>query len=110
MAYKLVEINGSPRVKLSNEIEKVTIPGKNALTGSTAQWHSYFRLVVPADSLPPVVRSNCLCGAPTMNQAALDNLSHCSVAFAGVGRCSCGEMRYLKKVELAAPPAENMRN
>jgi len=28
MVFKLVEINGTPKIKLSNEIEKITIPGK----------------------------------------------------------------------------------
>ena len=28
--YKLVEINGKPKIKLSQDVEKVTMPGKKA--------------------------------------------------------------------------------
>ena len=30
MVYKLVEVNGQPRIKLSQELAKVTIPGNKA--------------------------------------------------------------------------------
>lgn len=64
--YKLVEINGVPRIKLSQDIAKVTIPGKkNAyrLFGSKEK-HAVLDIMLQADEEPPQVGKRILCRHP----------------------------------------------
>lgn len=67
--YKLVEIDGAPRIKLSNDIEKVLIPGKKVayrLFGE-AGW-PLLDLLVGSHEDQPVVGQRTLCLHPFMEQ------------------------------------------
>jgi len=68
--YKLVEIEGSPRIKLSQEIEKVSLPGRK---GAYRLWGSeeedgpggpVVDLLTIADEEPPKVGDKILCRHP----------------------------------------------
>lgn len=63
--YKLVEINGHPRIKLSQDVEKITMPGNKSvyrLYGSDG--HALIDLIQKKDEEPPVVGQNALCRHP----------------------------------------------
>ncbi|CAF3487633.1 unnamed protein product [Rotaria socialis] len=63
--YKLVELNGIPRIKVSHDIEKITIPGRKSLyrlydSGGEAICDLMTRLDEPA----PMANSRLLCQHP----------------------------------------------
>jgi len=63
--YKMVEINGSPRIKLSEDVMKVTMPGKKAayrLYG--ADGHALIDLLMRSIESPPQVGQKVLCRHP----------------------------------------------
>ena len=68
--YKLVEVDGEPRIKLSNDIEKVLIPGKKIayrLFGE-AGWPLLDLLVGAAEPNPPTEGGRVLCRHPFVEQ------------------------------------------
>eukprot|EP00581_Thalassiosira_minuscula_P002414 CAMPEP_0183736312 /NCGR_PEP_ID=MMETSP0737-20130205/49020_1 /TAXON_ID=385413 /ORGANISM="Thalassiosira miniscula, Strain CCMP1093" /LENGTH=567 /DNA_ID=CAMNT_0025970275 /DNA_START=134 /DNA_END=1837 /DNA_ORIENTATION=+ len=68
--YKLVEIDGEPRIKLSNDIEKVLIPGSKVayrLFGE-AGWPLLDLLVDKNEAEPPTEGNRTLCLHPFMEQ------------------------------------------
>ncbi|XP_044315581.1 nicotinate phosphoribosyltransferase isoform X2 [Drosophila rhopaloa] len=63
--YKLVEINGQPRIKLSQDVEKVTMPGnKNAYRLYSADGHALIDLLQKVSEPPPAVSQKVLCRHP----------------------------------------------
>uniref|UniRef100_A0A0A1XAE0 Nicotinate phosphoribosyltransferase n=1 Tax=Zeugodacus cucurbitae TaxID=28588 RepID=A0A0A1XAE0_ZEUCU len=63
--YKLVEINGQPRIKLSQDVEKVTMPGhKNAFRLYSADGHALIDLLQKVSEPPPSVGQKVLCRHP----------------------------------------------
>lgn len=63
--YKLVSVNGHPRIKLSEEMEKVTIPGKKRsfrLYGK--EGYALVDLLIGAKEPPPRVGERILCRHP----------------------------------------------
>ncbi|XP_075152371.1 nicotinate phosphoribosyltransferase isoform X2 [Haematobia irritans] len=63
--YKLVEINGQPRIKLSQDVEKVTMPGhKNAFRLYSADGHALIDLLQKVSEPPPAVGQKVLCRHP----------------------------------------------
>lgn len=63
--YKLVMINGSPRLKLSQELSKVTIPGrKEAFRLLDAGGHPILDLMIEVGTTPPVAGERVLCRHP----------------------------------------------
>lgn len=63
--YKLVEINGQARIKLSQDVEKVTMPGnKNCFRLYGADNHALIDLLQRFDEPPPVVGQKVLCRHP----------------------------------------------
>jgi nicotinate phosphoribosyltransferase len=65
MVYKLVEINGKPRIKLSQEITKVTIPGaKEAYRLIGAEGVPLLDLLVRVGESPPQPGRRLLCRHP----------------------------------------------
>lgn len=65
MVYKLVEIHGEPRIKLSQDASKVTIPGRKEayrLVGSNGS--PLLDLMIGCDEKPPVVGKKMLCRNP----------------------------------------------
>lgn len=55
--YKLVEIRGQPRIKLSEEVEKVTIPGKKwAYRLYGKEGFALVDLMIGDNELPPKVK------------------------------------------------------
>ncbi|TMW62539.1 hypothetical protein Poli38472_005157 [Pythium oligandrum] len=65
MVYKLVEINGEPRIKLSQDPSKVTIPGrKNAYRLVGENGRPILDLMVGCDEQPPQVGKKLLCRNP----------------------------------------------
>lgn len=65
MVYKLVEINGEPRIKLSQDVSKVTIPGRKEgfrLIGSNGK--PLLDLMIGCNEKPPVVGQKLLCRNP----------------------------------------------
>uniref|UniRef100_A0A034VS92 Nicotinate phosphoribosyltransferase n=2 Tax=Bactrocera dorsalis TaxID=27457 RepID=A0A034VS92_BACDO len=63
--YKLVEINGQPRIKLSQDVEKVTMPGnKNAYRLYSADGHALIDLLQKVSEPPPSVGQKVLCRHP----------------------------------------------
>lgn len=60
--YKLVEINGNPRTKLSEDMEKATMPGnKNVYRLYSLDGHALIDLLQKNDEPPPVVGQRVLC-------------------------------------------------
>ncbi|XP_017468064.1 PREDICTED: nicotinate phosphoribosyltransferase isoform X3 [Rhagoletis zephyria] len=63
--YKLVEINGQPRMKLSQDVEKVTMPGhKNAFRLYSADGHALIDLLQKVTEPPPSIGQKVLCRHP----------------------------------------------
>uniref|UniRef100_A0A1A9UPZ4 Nicotinate phosphoribosyltransferase n=1 Tax=Glossina austeni TaxID=7395 RepID=A0A1A9UPZ4_GLOAU len=63
--YKLVEINGQPRIKLSQDVEKVTMPGhKNAYRLYSSDGHALIDLLQKVSETPPEVGQKVLCRHP----------------------------------------------
>lgn len=65
--YKLVEINGQPRIKLSQEVEKLVIPcRKNVFRLLGGDGKPLVDIMLMADESPPVVGVKILCRHPFM--------------------------------------------
>jgi nicotinate phosphoribosyltransferase len=65
MVYKLVEIEGKPRIKISQDISKVTIPGaKNAFRLIGKDNVPILDLLVPDSESPPAPGRRLLCHHP----------------------------------------------
>lgn len=63
--YKLVEVNGQSRIKLSNDAAKVTIPGrKDAYRLVRADGKAYLDLMVAVGAPPPQPGERVLCRHP----------------------------------------------
>ncbi|XP_074110297.1 nicotinate phosphoribosyltransferase isoform X1 [Cotesia typhae] len=63
--YKMVEINNHPRIKLSQEVDKITIPGrKNAYRLYGADSHALIDLLQRCDEPAPQVGTRVLCRHP----------------------------------------------
>ncbi|MBF0566416.1 MAG: nicotinate phosphoribosyltransferase [Nitrospirae bacterium] len=63
--YKLVEIDGEPRIKLTQDIEKVTIPGrKDAYRLYGSDGRAILDLLVQHGDAPPVTGKRVLCRHP----------------------------------------------
>jgi nicotinate phosphoribosyltransferase len=63
--YKLVEINSSPKIKLSEDVEKVTLPGKkDAYRLFGGDGHALLDLLVQSSEERPAVGSRVLCRHP----------------------------------------------
>ncbi|XP_055681006.1 nicotinate phosphoribosyltransferase isoform X2 [Lutzomyia longipalpis] len=63
--YKLVEINNQARIKLSQDVEKVTMPGsKNAFRLFGADGHALIDLMQKVSEPPPEVGQKVLCRHP----------------------------------------------
>ncbi|XP_077299002.1 nicotinate phosphoribosyltransferase isoform X1 [Arctopsyche grandis] len=63
--YKLVEINGQPRIKLSQDVGKVTMPGhKEAYRLYGADGHALIDLLQRSSEAPPEVGQKVLCRHP----------------------------------------------
>lgn len=63
--YKLVEINGQARIKLSHDVEKITMPGNKSvyrLYGSDG--HALIDLIQKKSEKPPAVGQKVLCTHP----------------------------------------------
>lgn len=63
--YKLVEINGKPKIKLSQDVEKVTMPGKKiAYRLYSNDGHALIDLLQKPEEDPPEVGKRVLCRHP----------------------------------------------
>lgn len=63
--YKLVEINGNPRTKLSEDMEKATMPGhKNVYRLYGSDGHALVDLLQKNDEPEPTVGQRVLCRHP----------------------------------------------
>ncbi|XP_028137756.1 nicotinate phosphoribosyltransferase [Diabrotica virgifera virgifera] len=62
--YKLVELDGEPRIKLSHDVDKVTIPGKKNAFRLYGNTFSLIDLLQRADESPPTTESKVLCRHP----------------------------------------------
>ncbi|XP_049534335.1 nicotinate phosphoribosyltransferase isoform X1 [Anopheles darlingi] len=63
--YKMVEINGQPRIKLSQDVGKVTMPGnKNVFRLYGADGHALIDLLQRVDENPPEMGQKVLCRHP----------------------------------------------
>ncbi|CAF4749116.1 unnamed protein product [Rotaria sp. Silwood1] len=63
--YKLVELNGTPRIKVSQDIEKVTIPGrKNLYRFYDSHGLALCDLMTTADEPEPIAGTRMLCRHP----------------------------------------------
>lgn len=63
--YKLVEINGQARIKLSQDVEKVTMPGnKNAYRLYSGDGHALIDLLQKDSEEAPKVLHKVLCRHP----------------------------------------------
>lgn len=63
--YKMVEINNQPRIKLSQEVDKVTLPGgKNAYRLYGSDGHALADLLLRSDEPKPEVGKKVLCRHP----------------------------------------------
>jgi nicotinate phosphoribosyltransferase len=65
--YKLVEIDGNPRIKLSAELSKVTIPGRKAAYRLYSKDGPAMDLLQPADASAPIPGERILCRHPFNN-------------------------------------------
>ncbi|UJR19969.1 hypothetical protein I4U23_023101 [Adineta vaga] len=67
--YKLVELEGSPRIKLSQDIAKVTIPGRKNLYRLYGQdGKALCDLMTKIDESPPTAKSRILCRHPFLEK------------------------------------------
>ncbi|RLN72545.1 hypothetical protein BBJ28_00019166, partial [Nothophytophthora sp. Chile5] len=65
MVYKLVEINGEPRIKLSQDVSKVTIPGrKEAFRLIGGNGKPLLDILIGCNEKPPAVGKKMLCRNP----------------------------------------------
>lgn len=65
MVYKLVEINGKPRIKLSQDLEKVTIPGtKECYRLIGVEGVPLVDLIIRVGETPPQVGKRIMCRHP----------------------------------------------
>ncbi|QQP57541.1 Uncharacterized protein FKW44_002563, partial [Caligus rogercresseyi] len=56
--YKLVDVNGKPKIKLSQDVEKVTMPGrKNVYRLYSSDGHALIDLLLRPTEEPPAVGS-----------------------------------------------------
>ncbi|XP_022901086.1 nicotinate phosphoribosyltransferase-like [Onthophagus taurus] len=63
--YKLVELNNQPRMKLTQDVGKITIPGrKSAYRLFSAKGDALIDLLQNADEAPPSVNERVLCRHP----------------------------------------------
>jgi len=63
--YKLVEVNGKPKIKLSQDVHKVTMPGpKNAFRLYSSDGHALIDLMQRPTEGPPQVGKRVLCRHP----------------------------------------------
>lgn len=63
--YKMVEINNQARIKLSQDVEKITMPGnKSAYRLYGADGHALIDLLQKVDEEPPQVGQKVLCRHP----------------------------------------------
>lgn len=63
--YKMVEINSQPRIKLSQDVAKVTMPGnKNVFRLYGADGHALIDLLQRVEESPPEVGQKVLCRHP----------------------------------------------
>jgi len=63
--YKLVEVNGTPKIKLSQDIGKITIPGrKEAYRLIGQEGFPLLDVMIQAGEKPPKAGSNVLCRHP----------------------------------------------
>ncbi|XP_057659900.1 nicotinate phosphoribosyltransferase [Diorhabda carinulata] len=62
--YKLVELNGEPRIKLSHDVAKVTIPGKKNVYRLYGNTFSLIDLLQTAEESPPTMEQKVLCRHP----------------------------------------------
>lgn len=63
--YKLVELNGQPRIKLSQDVEKVTMPGKKNVYRVFGQnGYALVDLMLKSDEEPPKPMQKVLCRHP----------------------------------------------
>jgi nicotinate phosphoribosyltransferase len=65
MVFKLVEINGKPRIKLSNDIEKITLPGaKEVYRLIGVEGVPLLDLVIRVGESPPMTGKRIMCRHP----------------------------------------------
>lgn len=63
--FKMVELNGEPRIKLSHDMEKVTIPGKkNAYRLYSQSGHALIDILQRSIEQPPIQDKKVLCRHP----------------------------------------------
>jgi len=63
--FKLVEVNGKPKIKLSQDVEKVTMPGqKEAFRLYSSDGHALIDLLQRPGETPPQVGKRVLCRHP----------------------------------------------
>ena len=63
--YKLVEVNGKPKIKLSQDVQKVTMPGqKIAFRLYSSDGHALIDLMMRPGENPPEVGRRVLCRHP----------------------------------------------
>merc|ERR1711936_78866 len=63
--YKLVDVNGNPKIKLSQDVHKVTMPGpKNAFRLYSSDGHALIDLMMRPGEDPPEVGKRVLCRHP----------------------------------------------
>jgi len=63
--YKLVEVNGKPKIKLSQDVQKVTMPGqKIAFRLYSSDGHALIDLMMRPGEEPPEVGKRVLCRHP----------------------------------------------
>lgn len=63
--YKLVEINGQARIKLSQDVSKVTMPGnKNVFRLYSADGHALIDLMQKQSEPAPAIGQKVLCRHP----------------------------------------------
>ncbi|CAG0885886.1 unnamed protein product, partial [Darwinula stevensoni] len=63
--FKLVEVNGTPRIKLSQDVEKITMPGKKSVYRLYSKdGHALIDLLMRPDEPPPQPGDRVLCRHP----------------------------------------------